>query len=206
MWKFRRAHFVAKVRYVAPVCSHLQLSTRESAGDLRHFYSRTRPLKSVIRRFCHYREMSQIIEQNSENHAEEASAPSLKTALGCVVSALEVSGESPSPLSPARSRHQRISPALPIAPAAMSRPPAPPTRAKPMPRTGSILPLGAGGPIWLRSRHTHKQSDFTLPPALPAQLTGALRPTLFPQSSAAFPPYPEIIHSAGLPLIVGTGT
>ncbi|MFK0333849.1 site-specific integrase [Rhizobium sp. NPDC090275] len=41
--------------------------------------------------------MAQIIEQNSENHGEETSAPPLGTAAGYDVSAPEVSGESPLP-------------------------------------------------------------------------------------------------------------
>ncbi|SFB57175.1 Site-specific recombinase XerD [Rhizobium sp. NFR07] len=41
--------------------------------------------------------MAQIIEQNSENHVEETSAPSLSTAPGYDVSAPGVSGESPLP-------------------------------------------------------------------------------------------------------------
>ncbi|MDI6838812.1 MAG: integrase, partial [Rhizobiaceae bacterium] len=41
--------------------------------------------------------MAQIIEQNSEIHVEETSAPSLSTASGGDVSAPEVSGDSPLP-------------------------------------------------------------------------------------------------------------
>lgn len=41
--------------------------------------------------------MGQIIEQNTENHVKETSAPSLSTAAGHDVSAPEVSGASPLP-------------------------------------------------------------------------------------------------------------
>lgn len=41
--------------------------------------------------------MAQIIEQNTKNHVEETSAPSLSTASGGDVSASEVSGDSPLP-------------------------------------------------------------------------------------------------------------
>lgn len=41
--------------------------------------------------------MAQIIEQNTENHIEETSAPSLSMAAGHDVSAPEMSGESPLP-------------------------------------------------------------------------------------------------------------
>lgn len=53
--------------------------------------------KSIIGRCAHYREMAQIIEQNTENHVEETSALSLSTAAGRDVSASESSGESPLP-------------------------------------------------------------------------------------------------------------
>ncbi|NTI32872.1 MULTISPECIES: site-specific integrase [Rhizobium/Agrobacterium group] len=43
--------------------------------------------------------MAQIIEQNSENHVDETSAPSLSTAAGYDVSAPEVSGDGPLPCS-----------------------------------------------------------------------------------------------------------
>ncbi|PYE30635.1 hypothetical protein C8J37_11610 [Rhizobium sp. PP-WC-1G-195] len=49
-----------------------------------------------------------------------------------------------SPLSSARTRRLPISPALPIAPAALLKPPVPPTPAKPTLLTGSIFSRGAG--------------------------------------------------------------
>jgi len=51
--------------------------------------------------------MAQIIEQNSENHVEETSAPSLSTAAGHDLSAPEVSGDSVLP-SPADQDHTPV--------------------------------------------------------------------------------------------------
>ncbi|CUW97158.1 hypothetical protein AGR1C_Lc10050 [Agrobacterium fabacearum TT111] len=59
----------------------------------------------------------------------------------------------PYPLSPTRTRHQRIFPPSPIAPGATSQRPVPPTPARPTPPTGSIFQHGAGGRALLPSPH-----------------------------------------------------
>jgi len=127
----------------------------------------------LIGHFCHYREMSQIIAQNSENHVAESSAPPESTAAGDDVSAPQSSaGISmhspglPSPLPEASAGlpvhlEQLADRARGYVEAASSAP----TPAKLTPPTGSILPAGAGARVLPMSRRARKPSGFTSPPA-----------------------------------------
>jgi len=112
----------------------------------------------------------------------------------------------PSPLLSARTGHQLISLALPIVAADMSKPRVPPTRAKPMPLTGSIFQRGAGGQIWLNFPRIRKPSGSISLPALPARLSGAQKRTQSRPSNAASPRSPGTMPSVASRSIARTGT
>ena len=122
-------------------------------------------------------ELAQIIEQNSENHVDETSAPSLSTATGRDVSAPEESGDSPLPSLVANIGRQLISQALLNAPGLMSKPPVPPILVKPTQPTGSTFQRGAGTPISLLFPRSREPPGSKSPPALPARLNGGQKRT-----------------------------
>jgi hypothetical protein len=148
--------------------------------------------------------MTQIIDQNSEIHVEETSAPSLNPA---VMFPRGRCRTTPPPLS-----RRWVSDASASCQPRRSR--------QGLRRRGEFceypqgLRFGSEALCRLVSAvqsgcaptHTRKPSGSISPPALPARPRKEPRQTLFPRSSAACPRYPEILRSAGSPSIVGTGT
>lgn len=168
------------------------------------------PPKSIVGHYVHYGEVAQIIEQNSETHAEATSAPSLNTAARHDVSAPKVSGDGalPSPTdqdqTPAHlaSLYDRARGYVEAASSANTR--------KAYAVTGSIFSPGAGEPIWLPSPRMRRRLASTSQPALLAvplaPLHAAPRPTPFQPSNDASPPSAGTMPSVVSRSIARTGT